>query len=438
MTTQLRTTLQRAGVSVLAAGAVFFTGSAVSAAENDGSLGDELLYEGKSSQDVENFKELLDETKFYSVDNPSSQYSNQTAQAVKEFQQNYDLLVDGLAGPQTIGALMGLENGDQGQVVEALQEDLQAAGYYQAGLDGIFGPLTEEAVVELQNDYDVDEKSGVAGPKTYSALHQVTEGTVEEEPAQEEQQAAEEEAAQEEQQAAEEQAAQEEQQAAEEQAAQEEQQAAEEQAAQEEQQAAEEEAAQEEQQAAEEEAAQEEQQAAEEQAAQEEQQAAEEQAAQEEQQAAEEQAAQEEQQAAEEQAAQEEQQAAEEQAAQEEQQAAEEQAAQEETATSTSSDADGQTMSLEATAYTADCEGCTGVTYTGIDLNANPNKNVVAVDPDVIPLGSTVHVEGYGQAVAGDIGGAIQGERIDLHMASNAEAVNFGRQQVEVTVIDTP
>ncbi|WP_199739614.1 peptidoglycan-binding protein, partial [Salisediminibacterium halotolerans] len=204
MTTQLRTTLQRAGVSVLAAGAVFFTGSAVSAAENDGSLGDELLYEGKSSQDVENFKELLDETKFYSVDNPSSQYSNQTAQAVKEFQQNYDLLVDGLAGPQTIGALMGLENGDQGQVVEALQEDLQAAGYYQAGLDGIFGPLTEEAVVELQNDYDVDEKSGVAGPKTYSALHQVTEGTVEEEPAQEEQQAAEEEAAQEEQQAAEE------------------------------------------------------------------------------------------------------------------------------------------------------------------------------------------------------------------------------------------
>src|SRR5690625_1180734 len=76
----------------------------------------------------------------------------------------------------------------------------------------------------------------------------------------------------------------------------------------------------------------------------------------------------------------------------------------------------GQSMTMEATAYTAQCDGCTGITATGIDLNANSNKKVVAVDPSVIPLGSRVHVEGYGEAIAGDTGGAIKGDRIDVHL----------------------
>src|SRR5699024_9332107 len=57
---------------------------------------------------------------------------------------------------------------------------------------------------------------------------------------------------------------------------------------------------------------------------------------------------------------------------------------------SSSSEASGQEISMNATAYTANCNGCSGVTATGIDLNANPNKKVVAVDPGVIPLGSEV------------------------------------------------
>src|SRR5699024_6125542 len=69
---------------------------------------------------------------------------------------------------------------------------------------------------------------------------------------------------------------------------------------------------------------------------------------------------------------------------------------------SASSSSEGETFSVTATAYTSDCEGCTGTTATGIDLNANPDKKVIAVDPDVIPLGTEVHVEGYGNAVAAD------------------------------------
>ncbi|GEN89451.1 3D domain-containing protein [Oceanobacillus sojae] len=96
----------------------------------------------------------------------------------------------------------------------------------------------------------------------------------------------------------------------------------------------------------------------------------------------------------------------------------------------------GQTISVEATAYTAGCNGCSGVTATGVDLNADPNAKVIAVDPSVIPLGSKVYVEGYGYATAADTGGAIQGNKIDLHVPTKEEALSFGRQQVNVTIVE--
>ncbi|GIO24398.1 3D domain-containing protein [Oceanobacillus sp. J11TS1] len=102
-----------------------------------------------------------------------------------------------------------------------------------------------------------------------------------------------------------------------------------------------------------------------------------------------------------------------------------------------SSDApQGKTISVEATAYTAGCNGCSGVTATGVDLNADPNAKVIAVDPNVIPLGSKVYVEGYGYATAADTGGAINGNKIDLHVPSQDEALSFGRQQVNVTIVE--
>lgn len=94
------------------------------------------------------------------------------------------------------------------------------------------------------------------------------------------------------------------------------------------------------------------------------------------------------------------------------------------------------TYTMTATAYTASCKGCSGVTATGIDLNANPNQKVVAVDPRVIPLGSKLYVEGYGYAVAGDVGGAIKNNKIDLYVRSYSEAMNWGRRTVKVTVLN--
>lgn len=97
---------------------------------------------------------------------------------------------------------------------------------------------------------------------------------------------------------------------------------------------------------------------------------------------------------------------------------------------------EGRVVNVVATAYTAECEGCSGITYTGINLNEDRNAKVIAVDPSVIPLGSKVYVEGYGYAIAGDIGGAIKGNRIDIHLPTKQEALNWGVREVKVTIIE--
>lgn len=98
-------------------------------------------------------------------------------------------------------------------------------------------------------------------------------------------------------------------------------------------------------------------------------------------------------------------------------------------------ESDGESFTVTSTAYTATCAGCTGVTSTGIDLKEDPEgKKVIAVDPDVIPLGSVVNVEGYGTAIAGDTGGAINGKKIDVFVPTDEEATAWGVQTVKVTI----
>ncbi len=109
---------------------------------------------------------------------------------------------------------------------------------------------------------------------------------------------------------------------------------------------------------------------------------------------------------------------------------------QEENIVQTNEQNDGQTMYVTATAYTAHCDGCTGITYTGINLKDNPNQKVIAVDPNVIPLGSKVWVEGYGTAIAADIGGAIKGNRIDVFIPNEADAKRFGMQQLRIKIVE--
>ncbi len=93
-------------------------------------------------------------------------------------------------------------------------------------------------------------------------------------------------------------------------------------------------------------------------------------------------------------------------------------------------------FTASATAYTANCNGCSGITKTGINLNSNSDLKVIAVDPSVIKLGSKVWVEGYGYAIAGDIGSAIKGNKIDVFIPTKGEAYKWGRKNVKIKVFE--
>lgn len=90
-------------------------------------------------------------------------------------------------------------------------------------------------------------------------------------------------------------------------------------------------------------------------------------------------------------------------------------------------------MQMESTGYSCAESVNTFFTAMGIDLRQNPQ--VVAVDPNVIPLGSMVEVSGYGIAIAGDTGGAIKGNIIDVHFPTVEQCIQWGRRSVTVTVI---
>jgi 3D (Asp-Asp-Asp) domain-containing protein len=92
-------------------------------------------------------------------------------------------------------------------------------------------------------------------------------------------------------------------------------------------------------------------------------------------------------------------------------------------------------LSMHATGYDPGPRSCgprsTGYTATGMKAG----YGVVAVDPKCIPLGTRLYVEGYGFAVAGDVGRAIKGRRIDLGFDTYHTAKNFGRRHVNVHIL---
>ncbi|MBO8125704.1 MAG: G5 domain-containing protein [Firmicutes bacterium] len=72
--------------------------------------------------------------------------------------------------------------------------------------------------------------------------------------------------------------------------------------------------------------------------------------------------------------------------------------------------------------------------YTAIGLKAG--YGIVAVDPRVIPLRSKLYIPGYGMAIAGDVGAAIKGNRVDLCYETREEALQFGRRWVKVYILE--
>ncbi len=99
-------------------------------------------------------------------------------------------------------------------------------------------------------------------------------------------------------------------------------------------------------------------------------------------------------------------------------------------------------IKMTSTAYDVSYESCGknpgdshyGITYSGLRVR----PGIAAVDPRVIPLGTWLYIEGYGEALAADIGGAIKGNRIDLYYDSPTDVRRYGKRTVKVYVLDKP
>lgn len=100
---------------------------------------------------------------------------------------------------------------------------------------------------------------------------------------------------------------------------------------------------------------------------------------------------------------------------------------------------------MKATSYTANfaCTGKNpgdkgfGITATGTRARRNPNGySTVAVDPRVIPLGTKLYIEGYGYAIAEDVGGGVRGNIIDLYFdPGTAEFRNWYTHYTNVYIL---
>lgn len=93
-----------------------------------------------------------------------------------------------------------------------------------------------------------------------------------------------------------------------------------------------------------------------------------------------------------------------------------------------------KTLTMESTAYYGH-----GITASGLKPVRNPDGiSTIAVDPDVIPLGTKVYVSGYGLAIAADTGSAIKGNIIDVFLNTHEECISWGRRNVTVQILEYP
>ena len=83
--------------------------------------------------------------------------------------------------------------------------------------------------------------------------------------------------------------------------------------------------------------------------------------------------------------------------------------------------------------YTPTDGSATGITATG---NPAIPYHTVAVDPNVIPLGTKLYIENFGEVIADDVGGAIKGNRLDYCVSTVNEAYSYGVQTLKVWIIE--
>jgi N-acetylmuramoyl-L-alanine amidase len=146
---------------------------------------------GDEGAAVRDIQERLDALSYPTEPDPESIFGQGTREAVQEFQRARGLDVDGIVGPDTWRSLYeaGYRLGDRmlflrrpmmrGEDVSEIQSRLSSLGFDVGKVDGIFGPKTEEAIIEFQHNRNLAE-DGKAGPEVVTEIHLVTRGEMKE------------------------------------------------------------------------------------------------------------------------------------------------------------------------------------------------------------------------------------------------------------------
>jgi peptidoglycan hydrolase-like protein with peptidoglycan-binding domain len=129
-----------------------------------------LLKKGDSGSSVKELQTLLDDNGFWTYHTITDYFGSVTETAVKNFQSDKKITVDGLVGDTTYSYLLNgvkndimLKKGDTGSEVKEVQQMLGVTA------DGIFGSGTEDSVKDFQTDNGL-VADGIVGPKTYETL----------------------------------------------------------------------------------------------------------------------------------------------------------------------------------------------------------------------------------------------------------------------------
>ena len=136
-----------------------------------------VLQQGSTGSDVRRLQRILVMVKLMEYEGIDGVFGPKTEDSVRSFQEGEGLVVDGIVGPATWGAMPKdpntplTRNGDSGAVVKALQQGLHTiAGGGSipdpGPVDGIFGPKTEESVRGYQTDSGVGV-DGIVGDRTW-------------------------------------------------------------------------------------------------------------------------------------------------------------------------------------------------------------------------------------------------------------------------------
>jgi peptidoglycan hydrolase-like protein with peptidoglycan-binding domain len=138
-------------------------------------MAEPLLKKGSTGVAVKQLQQALKDLG-YDVGAVDGQFGTKTEQAVKAFQSDRGLTVDGIVGDITWlnidEADMSnptIRKGSKGNPVRRAQKRLTLGGWDTGGVDGIFGASTEAAVKRFQHDQGLTQ-DGIVGPQTWAKI----------------------------------------------------------------------------------------------------------------------------------------------------------------------------------------------------------------------------------------------------------------------------